>query len=541
MEPRNRPKEAVVTRTAGGAARRNGAGPDEVHAAESIFVLGEGLLSESAGGRRAAAADEPARTRASDDDPPFRFRRIGPKGKQLPEATLRKLADEMTEPGGGGTGIPAGYTYLGQFIDHDLTMDRTTKMLGASVAPADMIQGRSPSLDLDSLYGAGPNDPGSEKFYAADGLKLKMGRTDDNKPFDLPRDGNKVLIPDHRNDENLAVGQTHLAFIRFHNRVIKELSSVPQAKRFAKARRAVVKHYQWMIRHDYLPRICEPSVVDDVFANGRKLFEPQAGTSRATSMPIEFSVAAFRLGHSMIRGEYQWNAIFQDGGGTLVALFSFSGTGGNLSENSPLPGIWPADWRRLFDFPAAGHAGLAAPPGRFNRAMRIDTRVVNPLGKLPLGALGLKKKPKDKLELNLAFRNLMRGRMVKLATGQDMVARLKSKGVNVKALTKPQIVNGNGGAELSSLTVAQRNAVAANTPLWFYVLREAELNDGKLDGVGARIVAETFHRAIAGSKASIIRHEDFVPHFAADDNTFNMPDLLFFAFEGKKQLLNPVK
>jgi Animal haem peroxidase len=463
-----------------------------------------------------------------------------PQGQAAAGGALRKLADEMTE-GGGGPGIPAGYTYLGQFIDHDLTMDRTGKMLGASVAPSDMVQGRSPRLDLDSLHGAGPNDPGSEKFYADDGLRLKMGRTDDNMPFDLPRDGKKVLVPDHRNDENLAVGQTHLAFIRFHNRVIKELSSVPQAKRFAKARRAVVKHYQWMIRNDYLPRICEPSVVDDVFANDRKIFEPNASTSLATSMPIEFSVAAFRLGHSMIRGEYEWNAIFQDGGGTLEALFSFSGTGGTLSENNPLPGIWPADWRRLFDSPAAGPSTLAAPPGRFNRAMRIDTRVVNPLNKLPLGSLGLKKKPKDKLELNLAFRNLMRGRMVKLATGQDMVGRLKNKGVTVTALTKSQIVNGSGGAGLSSLTAAQRNAVAANTPLWFYILREAELNNGKLDGVGARIVAETFHRAIAGSKASIIRHKDFVPHFATDDKTFNMPDLLFFAFDGKKQLLNPVK
>ena len=515
--------------------------PGGVHAAESFFVLGEGLLTESAGGRRAAAADEPAGARASADEPPFRFRRIGPKGKQLPEATLRKLADAMTRAGGGSTGIPAGYTYLGQFIDHDLTMDRTEVMFGSSVAPSDMLQGRSPSLDLDSLYGAGPQDAGSERFYADDGLRLKMGKTDDGKPFDLPREGKKILIPDHRNDENLAVGQTHLAFIRFHNRVIKELRSVPQAKRFAKARRAVVKHYQWMIRHDYLPRICQESVVADVFTNGRKIFEPNANDSMATSMPIEFAVAAFRLGHSMIRGAYEWNAVFQDGGGTLEALFSFSGTGGNLTESSPLPAVRPADWRRLYDFPAAGHANLAGPPGKFNRAMRIDTRIVNPLDKLPLGAIGAQKKPADKMELNLAFRNLVRARMVKLATGQDMARRLKDKGLAVKALTKKQIVDGAGGAELSSLTAAQRTAVAGNTPLWFYILREAELNGGKLDGVGARIVAETFHRAIAGSKASIIRHKEFVPHFAEDDETFNMPDLLFFAFEGKKQLLNPVK
>lgn len=137
--------------------------PGGVHAAESFFVLGEGLLSESAGGRRAAAADEPARARASADEPPFRFRRIGPKGKQLPEATLRKLAEAMTRAGGGNPGMPAGYTYLGQFIDHDLTMDRTEVMFGSSLAASDMLQGRSPSLDLDSLYGAGPQDAGSER------------------------------------------------------------------------------------------------------------------------------------------------------------------------------------------------------------------------------------------------------------------------------------------------------------------------------------------------------------------------------------------
>jgi len=510
------------------------------HAAESFFIPGEGLLSESAGGRRTGVADEPSLAKAADEEPPFRFTRMGPKGDPLPEATLRKLAETMTEGGGGSTGIPAGYTYLGQFIDHDLTLDRTTVMFGASVAPADMLQGRSPRLDLDSLYGAGPQDPNSEQFYEADGLRLKMGKTDEGKAFDLPRKGKQILIPDHRNDENLAVGQTHLAFIRFHNRVLKELASVPESKRFAKARRAVVKHYQWMIRHDYLPRICEESVVADVFTNGRKVFEPHPKRTEASTMPIEFSVAAFRLGHSMIRRDYDWNRNFQDGGGTLKLLFTFSGTGGELSQDSPLPGIWVADFRRLYDFPAAGHSNLKAPPGRFNLAMRIDSRIVNPLGDLPLGSIGATKKPADELELNLAFRNLVRARMVKLASGQQMVRRLKNKGVTVTALKKKQIIDGSGGAELSSLTAAQRNDVAANTPLWFYILREAELNGGKLNGVGARIVAETFHRAIAGSKVSIIRHKTFVPHFAQDDKTFNMPDLLFFAFEGKKALLNPV-
>jgi hypothetical protein len=349
------------------------------------------------------------------------------------------------------------------------------------------------------------------------------------------------LIPDVRNDENLAVGQTHGAFIRFHNRVVSELASVPADQRFRHARRSVTKHYQWMIRQDYLPRICEPSVVDDVFQNGRKVFEANAAPTDVPTMPIEFSVAAFRLGHSMVRDDYEWNAVFFGGGADLLTLFAFSGTGGFLTKADPLPGNWPADWRRLYDFPAAGHPGLAAPPGTFNRAMRIDTRLVNPLGTLPPGTINRKSNPRDRVKANLAFRNLERAKMVRLATGQGMADFMVSKGVAVTKLTKAQIRDGDGGASLADLTAAQRSTFLEDTPLWFYVLREAELNDGKLAGVGARIVAETFHRAMQGSRASIVRDTAFRPQFGPNDQTFTMPDLLFFAFEGKEKLLNPVK
>ena len=144
------------------------------------------------------------------------------------------------------------------------------------------------------------------------------------------------------------------------------------------------------------------------------------------------------------------------------------------------------------------------------------------------------------IRANLAFRNLTRAKMVKLATGQKMVTFLKGKGVNVTPLTKPQIRNGNHGAKLDALTPAQRDAVATNTPLWFYVLREAEHNGGRLKGVGARIVAETFHRAMEGSEHSIVRDTAFRPSFGPDADTFRMVDLLLFAFEGKKSLLAPL-
>jgi len=149
--------------------------------------------------------------------------------------------------------------------------------------------------------------------------------------------------------------------------------------------------------------------------------------------------------------------------------------------------------------------------------------------------------PEPQPEKNLAFRNLLRASMVTLATGQQMARFLKNKkNIPMTPLTRAQIRDGNGGASLASLSPAQRDAVLRNAPLWFYVLREAEFNQGKLQGVGAQLVAETFHRAMEGSKFSIVRDKSFRPSLGPDKKTFGMVDLLLFAFDGKKNLLNPL-
>jgi hypothetical protein len=464
----------------------------------------------------------------------------------------------MTAAPSGASQIPAGFTYLGQFIDHDLTFDKTQVMLGANISPAQLVQARSPSLDLDSLYGAGPLDPESAKFYEADGLHMKMGTTDPTPPdpafpgHDLPRVGTganaaakrKALIPDKRNDENLAVAQTHLAFIRFHNRVVDTLpAATPPALKFETAREIVVKHYQWMIRHDFLPRIAAKAVIDDVFNNGRKAFEVGVPATDVPTMPIEFSVAAYRLGHSMIRSSYEWNRVFNTPNGvagTLDLLFEFSSTSGTLGGGQRLPSNWVADFRRIYNFGQAGRADLVVPPAKFNRAQRIDTKLVNPLKNLPPGSFGGPAVPFDDPRANLAFRNLTRAKMLNLATGQQMATFLKNKGVNLTALTKTQIRNGNNGAKLDALTTTQRENMLKNTPLWFYVLREAELNGGKLRGVGARIIAETIHRAMEGSDHSIVRDPAFKPSLGPNNTTFRMVDLLLFAFEGQAAKLNPL-
>ena len=216
--------------------------PEPRHGRETFFIEGEGLV----GGDAPAARQWPSPRRPPPRAPPRRSgsRGMGPKGRRLGAEIRKKVGRAMTDAPVRNGEIPAGYTYLGQFVDHDLTFDATTVAFGDAVSPADLLQGRSPTLDLDSVYGAGPLDPESAKFYEADRLHLKMGRTTESLPdkamdgFDLPRVGKgsaanrrKALIPDRRNDENLAVAQHHLAMIRFHNRVVDKLPASTAGRR----------------------------------------------------------------------------------------------------------------------------------------------------------------------------------------------------------------------------------------------------------------------------------------------------------------------
>jgi Animal haem peroxidase len=572
------------------------------HSRDSYYVVGEGILAADQNGypvvTRPSATDELRR---------FRFSRLGPRNAPVDDAqrqVFEALADAMTRPGAdpdsgsdsAGIPIPAGFTYLGQFVDHDLTRDVTADKLGQDVTVAELVEGRSPALDLDSLYGRGPlRDPG---FYAADGVALKTGTTvgvpfppanpvatHDQHGFDLPRVGKGATkaerraanIPDPRNDENLAVAQTHAMFIRFHNTAAAKLAAqgIPSHLLFDTVRREVVKHYQWMLRTDFLPRLVDPAIVDDVFTNGRKFFEvtqeqvprtyPTPGYQETRpcdppTMPVEFSVAAYRLGHSLIRSAYQWNAVFNSNGGPggiapLHLLFQFSGASGVLSPNplppappldlndpeagdfERLPSNWIADFRRLYDFTEAGRGDLAVPAADFNVAKRIDTLLVDPLRDLPRGAFGGRTETPLAAgrALNLAFRNLTRGGMVRLASGQQMADFL-----GIERLKTSEILDGADGAVLDLLTIDQKGFLGDHTPLWFYILREAELNNGRLTGVGGRIVAEVFHRAMEGSGASIVRETAWQPSFGPNRATFRMVDLLLFAVDGDVHQLAPL-
>jgi Animal haem peroxidase len=466
------------------------------HGRDDFYVIGEGVYTT--GAKEPSVLQEPSTLAALRK---FRFSRLGPQGDPVDENQRQinaQVAGAMTADGAtnpdSDPGVPAGYTYLGQFVDHDLTSDKTAVHLGQDVTVADLVQGRSPALDLDSLYGLGPDR--EPRFYEPDGVRLRTGSTAgvgfppgdpvagiDQQGFDLPRSGQgstaaerrAAVIPDARNDENLAVAQTHLMFIKFHNAVVARLLEQGTASSvlFDKARRTVVLHYQWMLRHDFLPRIVDPAVLDDVFTHGRRFFE----------LPAPYG---------------------------------------------PDPDLYRVHGRPDL-LPPEGRGGL-------NVTKRLDTLLVDPLAKLPRGSFGGRTDVPGAVgpSLNLAFRNLTRAGMVRLATGQQMAQLLE-----VEPLEPAAVLAGNGGAVIpegdgdTGLSEQQRSFFAEHTPLWFYVLREAELGQGRLTGVGARIVAEVVHRAMEGSTHSIVRTPSFRPTLGPDEDTFRMVDLLLTAVQGK--------
>jgi hypothetical protein len=462
------------------------------------------------------------------------------------EESLLKLALAMKDTApADNLKIPAGFTYLGQFIDHDITLDLTN--LGEQVADPDAVENfRTPTLDLDSVYGLGPD--GSPHLYQRDpatfrvGAKLQLGRAaasggpqgpaqfPEVKGFDLPRhaETGTALIGDPRNDENLLVAQIHVAFMRFHNAVVTKLApSVAPDKLFGEARKVVTWHYQWLVLHEFLGKLTgDANIADKVLKRGRRHYR----FAKFPFMPIEFSVAAYRLGHSMIREEYSHNIVFRPGGlarGTLDLLFQFTAKSGQIVGSlAPakvplpqpvLPSNWVIDWRRFFDFGTPANA----PNFEFNHAQKLDPFITPQLHSLPGFAAG-------NPHAVLPFRNLKRGLDRGLPSGQTV-----AKEMGLKALTPAQIGTGPDGA------VAAAEGMLADTPLWYYILKEAEQLGGgdHLGPVGATIVAETFVGLVQGSPSSYLSASPaFVPSLGAVPGDFTMVDLLKFA-----KFVNPLE
>lgn len=392
------------------------------------------------------------------------------------EANIRAIASLMVEPDGppdspvgNNDAIPVGYTYFGQFVDHDITFDPASS-LSKQNDPDRLINFRTPRYDLDSLYGEGPDDEPFMYDQRPDRRgEFLIGKGASPQEDDLPRNEQETaLTGDPRNDENIIVAQLQLVFLKLHNALLRRVKAeegLTNREAFTRAQNLVRWHYQWVVLFDFLPRICGKDVIDALLkpaGDGRpgfridlKLYKFRA----APFMPVEFSAAAYRFGHSQIRHRYDLNGIV-----TGVPIFlppeSRPGTLSDLRGFRRLPGMWTLDWRRFLDM------GGGTP----QMTRRIDTRLSRALSSIPAGPDPTRGSP-------LAALNLLRGFRLGLPSGQA-VARAMG-----------ETVIGNADLSLSN------EIAGSEAPLWYYILKEAERQvDGgrRLGPVGARIVAETF-------------------------------------------------
>lgn len=442
--------------------------------------------------------------------------------------------------------IPSGYTYLGQFITHEISFDGIPYVLQTITSIDRVPQKRSPSIDCDSLYGAGPKE--AQELYEAEAggthpVRLRIGSTVESPKFgltpprDLPRCNRQAIIGDPRNDENMALAQTHVAFILFHNEIVKQLSQRYSGKTlFDKAREQVIRHFQWIILEDYLPRVINKEILKEVIdyarENNFKLKYFKIDPAKGVYMPVEFSVAAYRLGHSMVRASYEWNLFHNsqedEDKATLDDFFRLTGFSGALDGKPNLKSEWIVDWRHFYDFtevsfePLPAGYNLAPHPLGHNRAKMIDTRFDFHLNEV----IGYPHHENDPDLRSITVRNLLRGFALRLPTGQAIARRI---GLRADEILTPEMLAESWDAEISD--AVQKYEFDKNTPLWYYILKEAEkLGEGNLLGpLGSRIVAETFVGIILHSEYSIIK-DNWSPDLGVITNkrTFRMVDMLTY-------------
>lgn len=458
---------------------------------------------------------------------------VAKAGNPPPDSPLKQR-----EPADENDTIPAGFTYFGQFIDHDITFDPASflQQLNDPDATEDF---RTPRLDLDCVYGRGPADQpylynkstGRRTFN--EGTAIGIAGKDRR---DVPRlsADNTAIIGDKRNDENKIVTQIQALFLRLHNTVYAKIGARHQNNdtddRFSQAQRITRWCYQWIVLNDYLPKICDEHVYLKIKPKTNDHKGPafsHYGAHGEAYIPVEFAVAAFRFGHSMVRPSYSLNHTIQQGTGQFIdkdnVAHAFAripifvvklnmqdvlATDALNGFGNPIPPNWGIDWGFFF-----GEL-LTHPDGTENQipqpSYRIDTKLVDPLGDLPEFAA----QHLEKLFVSLASRNLLRGVSMSLPSGQR-IARMMGH----EPLTDVQLWNVRfDGDESESWTKGaqlfndNRKWLEGSAPLWFYILKEAELRDlpkdvsstpahhrkhfthgRKLGLVGSTIVAETLY------------------------------------------------
>ena len=377
--------------------------------------------------------------------------------------------------------IPAGFTYLAQFVDHDITFDPVS-VLDAVNDPYALENFRTPRLDLDSVYGTGRQD--QPYLYEPDGVRLVVGG--DGTVADLPRLHGRAVIGDPRNDEHLIIAQLQLLFIQFHNAVAAGLpGDLTGEARLRAAQRTVRRHYQWIVLHELLDHVLG-DLAHEV-RRERRFYD----WATHPFIPVEFSAGAYRFAHSMIRGSYSVNDAHRDK--PILAAPDTLGETEHLTGGRPLPGELQIDWRFFFALGPGPPQMSRAIDRHFNGLFRQLPATVSPDGP------------------SLIDLDLRRGRALGLPSGHAVARAMGVPPLSAADCPLPPSLE--------------------EAPLWYYVLCEAEtLQDGQCLGpVGGRIVGEVLVGLVAGDATSYVHDLDWRPELpCAKPGDFTIADLIRF-------------
>lgn len=426
-----------------------------------------------------------------------------------------KMADNGSRPPGNDVGIEVGYTYFGQFIDHDLTNDETSlgdvlslqSVVRILLEPEEIRNRQTPHLDLSHLYGRGPEHSSSQHLYEPGNARFLVGkpvwstvlrRDASYRSIDVAvgRNG-RPLTEDRRASENIILRQITAVFKRLHNVAVEQCRDHTNgiAERFECARLQTARQFQWLVVKDYLATILHPKVYARVFEDEDPLFKWQP--PQKFCIPIEFSVAAMRFGHSMVRDAY---TLSDETDADLIDLIKPGSNGG------PLDPMNEVDWARFFQ--GAGPGALAT------TAQPIDTLISQGMFQIPLGTLRLFNSgtvppfdgitqfdKKGLVVLRLPFITLLRGVAMKLPTGQTVADAFK-----VDRLDEKQLTFGTNGEPSPQGQILVDSGLTTNTPLWYYLLRESEVRENGrcLGEVASNIVAETIFAALQDDPTSYV-------------------------------------
>ncbi|MGD9293804.1 MAG: peroxidase family protein [Roseobacter sp.] len=438
-------------------------------------------------------------------------------------AALHALSETMRATENHDGHADAGMTFFGQFVDHDITLDATSA-LGTRIDPATIPNIRTPSLDLDCVYGDGPE--ASPHLYGSgeQDHMLMFGRHDN--PLDLARTcAGKALIGDPRNDENIIVAQVQGIFIELHNILMSKLVEggsdandiktcahdgmsakvwadhvSPELTSFQEVRRFIRLHYQWIVWNELLPAF----VADDCLTQA--MDHPIFGWD-APVMPVEFTGACYRFGHATTQFQYKMNAASNP-----VGLFATQGFG-------PRPTKDNIDMNLFFSL----NGNVAS-----QKARPVGPKLGSPLLELPFvtGTMKLADVDETLTEAqtkNLALRNMIRDRYTyQLASGQHFAAHLGTQEVPVPA-------------ELAAKGFQK-------TPLWFYALQEAETHgNGKLTGAGGLIVASVFANLLKRDPTTYVHIPHFKPWIGFDGQPSCLSGIIAYVEANRSHIKDPKK